>query len=189
MRRRAFIFTSVVAASGVAVGSIDVLHAQRRGRGGPPPGRGRGQIDEHFRSDQEDFHYLLTNRDKIHREVTNLDNGVQTVTESDDAAVAKRIQVHVAAMHRRVSEGDPIHRRDPLFDALFRRADRITMEIEKTDQGVQVKETSDDPLTVRLIQAHAQVVSLFIKNGHGELRKNRAVPQRPARPKVDSAND
>ena len=175
MQRREFVLKTMVPAVGIAVLTpADLLHAQRRGQGGPPFGRGR--FDEQFQKDREDFHYLLTNHDKIRREVTNLDNGVETVTESDDAAVAKRIQVHVAAMHRRIKEVDPIHRRDPLFDAVFRRAEHVKMKVENTDQGVRVTETSDDALTVRLIQAHAQVVSLFIKNGFAEVQRNHAVP-------------
>lgn len=38
-------------------------------------------------------------------------------------------------------------------------------------------ETSDDPFTARLIEAHANVVSLFVKNGHAEVRKNHAAPE------------
>jgi len=41
-----------------------------------------------------------------------------------------------------------------------------------------VSETSDDAYAAALIQAHADVVSLFIKNGHDEVRKNHAVPPR-----------
>ena len=37
-------------------------------------------------------------------------------------------------------------------------------------------ETSEDPYVVRLIQAHAGVVSLFVKNGFAEARANHAVP-------------
>jgi hypothetical protein len=42
-----------------------------------------------------------------------------------------------------------------------------------------VKETSDDPYVVKLIQAHAEVVSLFIKNGFDEARRNHEVPAKP----------
>ena len=59
---------------------------------------------------------------------------------------------------------------------LFQKADKIAITIEETDNGVKVTETSSDPCVVRLIHAHAQVVSLFIKNGYREVRKNHAVP-------------
>lgn len=143
-------------------------------------GRGRGQWDDpRFIEDRKWFHFLLDNRDKIKRTITRTDKGVNTVTESDDPDVAAGIQTHVAAMHARVKEGRGIHLRDPLFREVFRHADKISMEITDTDKGVLVVEVSDDPYVSSLIQAHADVVSQFIENGHEEVRKNHAVPPRP----------
>ena len=143
-------------------------------------GRGRGQWDDpRFIEDKKWFHFLLDNRDKIRRTITRTDKGVETVTESDDPEVAAGIRTHVAAMHARVEEGRGIHMRDPLFREVFRHAGKISMEITDTDTGVRVSETSDDPYVASLIQAHADVVSQFIKNGHEEVRKNHAVPPRP----------
>lgn len=142
-----------------------------RGRGGPPN-------DPAFARDREIFHALLGSGQKIRREVKHLKNGVETVTESDDPKVAAWIQEHVAAMKQRVENGRPIHRRDPLFAVLFDHARAIKMEVERTPKGVRVVETSDDAVVVRLIQAHAQVVSLFVKNGFAEAHRNHAVPRR-----------
>ena len=135
--------------------------------------------DAAFAKDMEAFHFLLDHRAAIQRAVTKLDKGVETLTESDDPKVAAVIQEHVQAMYERVKQGRPIHRRDPLFDALFGHAKKITMKIEKTTKGVKVTETSDDPFVARLIQAHAEVVNLFVKNGRAEMRKDHAVPERP----------
>jgi hypothetical protein len=150
---------------------------QGQGRGGYGQGRGGQWNDPAFRKDQELFHTLLTNRQSITRKVTNTEKGIETVTESDDPEIAKAIQKHVLAMKARVEEGRPIHMRDPLFAALFGNADKIEMSVEKTDGGVRVVETSDDPYTAKLIQAHARVVSLFIKNGQAEVRSNHEVPK------------
>jgi hypothetical protein len=79
-------------------------------------------------------------------------------------------------MYRRVKDGRPIHARDPLFAEIFRNADRITMKLEKTVKGVKVIETSEDPYVARLIQAHAEVVNNFLKNGRLEMMKNHALP-------------
>lgn len=144
---------------------------------GPPFGRGRGRAgDAQFEADHEVFFYLLEHRDKVKRQVTKTEKGIITVTESADPAVAAKIQEHVWAMHTRIVKTQPIHMRDPLFRALFSQTKKITMKVEDTDQGVRVEETSDDPLVTKLIQAHAEVVSLFIKNGFSELPKNHAVP-------------
>lgn len=137
---------------------------------------GKGRNDPAFAADREVFRYLLANRQDIRRTVKKLDDGVETVTESNRAEVAKRIQEHALAMHRRVKKGKGIHLRDPLFAELFRNHDKITMTVEKTARGVKVSETSADRRVARLIQAHADVVSKFIANGHAEVMKNHPVP-------------
>jgi hypothetical protein len=142
-------------------------------------GRSRGQWDDpRFIEDRKWFHFLLANKDKIKRTITRTEKGVDTLTESDDPEVTAAIQTHVAAMHARVKEGRGIHLRDPLFQEVFRHADMISMEITDTDKGVRVVETSDDPYVASLIQAHADVVRLFIENGYEEVQKNHAVPPR-----------
>lgn len=154
-----------------------------RGRGGPPFGRGRGGFgfgrqDPQFQKDRATFHFLLAHRDKIHRTVKNIANGVETVTESDTPAIAAKIQEHVHWMHKRVQNVRPIHMRDPLFYEVFRNAKKISMKVQNTKKGAKVRETSNDPYVVKLIQAHARVVSRFIKNGHIEAMKNHAVPKK-----------
>ena len=67
--------------------------------------------------------------------------------------------------------------RDPLFRALFKHAEKIEMKLEKTASGMRVIETSEDETVVRLIQAHAKVVSNFVENGFEEARKNHEVPK------------
>lgn len=144
------------------------------------PGRmqgfGRGP-DERFAADRADFQYLLRHRDSIERTVQEIEHGVETVTESDDVDVAERIKRHVAAMYERLEDNRPIHRRDPLFEELFRHADNIELKVHETDRGVRVTEKSTDPYVARLIRAHARVLSLFIENGHEELRKNHELPR------------
>ncbi len=150
-----------------------------QGNGGHRHRGGRGGHDATFVADRADFHALLEHHGRIQRSVTKLPDGIVAVTESDDAAVAKRIQKHVGAMYARVEEDRPIRRRDPLFDALFGHASKIEMKVEQTERGVRVTETSDDPYVATLIQAHAQVVSLFVAHGFEEAHRNHAVPARP----------
>lgn len=127
-------------------------------------------------ADRELFHYLLDQRDVIRREVKQLDNGIESLTESDDPEVAKAIQQHVASMKQRVEEGRPIRMRDPLFAAIFQHADKIKLETEPTEHGARVVETSTDPYVVQLIQTHADVVSRFLKYGYEEAEANHPVP-------------
>lgn len=140
---------------------------------------GRQASDAVFQADRTLFHLLLEERDRISRTVTELEDGIESLTESDDAAVAAAIQGHVLAMHQRVKDVQPIHMRDPLFAAIFANARAIDMKVTKTAKGVRVVETSADPYVAKLIQAHARVVSLFVANGFAEARQNHAVPERP----------
>jgi uncharacterized protein len=155
-------------------------------QGGPPPGGGRGggmrggmMGDPSHMADMEVFQALLTHREKIRRTVTERPDGVVSVTESDDPAVAALIQSHVNAMYGRIKEARPIHQRDPLFRAVFENTDKIVMTHEMTPTGIKVTETSTDPWVADLIKAHAEVVNLFVKNGRAEMMKNHEVPKRP----------
>lgn len=150
--------------------------AQPPGKG-PPPGKGKNK-DANFVVDRDVFHFLLDHRADIRRTVKKVDKGVETLTESDKPEITAKIQEHVAAMHQRIKDGKGIHLRDPLFAEIFRNYDKITMTYEKTAKGMKVTETSQDPYVVKLIQAHADVVTKFIENGHDEVHKNHAVPSK-----------
>lgn len=155
----------------------------QHGRGRGPMGRGqmgRGPGgDPAFAADRELFHALLHHRADIRREVKKTEQGVETLTESDKPEVVAAIQKHVASMEKRVKNKQPIHLRDPLFAEVFRHADKIKFVYEKTEQGMRVTETSDDAYVVKLIQAHADVVSLFLKNGFDEVHRNHDLPSKP----------
>lgn len=157
---------------GVCIASLSPVMAQ--------PGRGKGPgSDPAFVADRELFHELLEHRDDIRREVKKTDQGVETLTESEKPEVTAAIQKHVVSMEKRVKEKRPIHLRDPLFAEVFRHTDKIKFVYEKTGKGIRVTETSEDVYVVKLIQAHADVVSLFIKNGFDEVRRNHELPSKP----------
>lgn len=147
----------------------------RPGSGGRRMGPSR---DAAMQADHDTFLFLLDHRAQIQRKVTELPDGVETLTESADPQVAEKIRAHVQAMKARMSEGRPIHARDPLFAELFRHGDAMSMAIEPTDRGARVRETSRDAYVVKLIKAHADVVSRFLANGHAEMRKNHNPPPR-----------
>jgi hypothetical protein len=134
--------------------------------------------DSAHAADMQVFHQLFDHRTEIKRQVLLLQDGVETVTESTNSEVTQLLQTHVAAMLARVKEGRPIHQRDPLFVELFKNADRIEARHELTAGGVRVVETSQDAYVVKLLQAHAEVVSAFLANGMSEMMKNHPVPPR-----------
>jgi hypothetical protein len=134
--------------------------------------------DSQHDQDHRDFFFLIDHRDSIRRTIKNLPDGIETLTESDLPEVASMLQTHVESMYRRVETVSPIRMRDPLFREIFANAKKINMHVEPTDNGVKVRETSADPYVVKLLQEHAKVVSLFIKNGYAELPKNHQPPKK-----------
>jgi len=146
---------------------------QGRGMG---MGMGMMQGDDQHMADMQIIHYLLASGEKVTRTITERADGVETLTESDDPAVAVKIREHVAAMYRRVEGGKPIHQHDPLFREVFANADKIEMSATPTPKGIKVVETSKDPHVAELVKAHAKVVSQFIANGMSEAMKSHPVP-------------
>ncbi|TWT95421.1 hypothetical protein Pla108_35690 [Botrimarina colliarenosi] len=133
--------------------------------------------------DRAGFHFLLRNNGSIKRSVTELPNGVRTRTTSQDAEVAAQIRAHVTAMYGRMKEGRPVRRWDPLFAALFEKADQVALAITEVPGGVEVVETSTEPEAIALIQAHAKVVSGFVERGFAEARLAHPTPDAtPAEP-------
>jgi hypothetical protein len=139
--------------------------------------KGTNTSDPAWMKDAQTLLTLLDYRKYIRRQVTPLSSGVETLTESSNAALAAKIQEHAEATKRRLDEGKPLLNLDPLFVALARNATKIRMTVERTEKGVCVTETSDDPYVAKLIKAEARVVGLFLKNGRTELMKSHAAPR------------
>jgi hypothetical protein len=113
------------------------------------------------------IHELFLNHDRIERTVTNLPDGIRTMTESDDPRIAQLIKEHVAEMGARVGEGDdpglPIE--SDALHSIFRNYDKVETTVAETDKGVVVTQTSDDRDTVAALQQHASEVSDFVTEG------------------------
>jgi len=126
--------------------------------------------------DMQTIHALFNEHKKIRRTVKNIENGVETLTESDDQAVQAMIVEHALAMQKRLENKQPIRQWDPLFAELFKHAEKITMQISKTQRGVRVVETSSDAYVVKLMQSHAQGVSEFVAEGMSSMHKSHELP-------------
>ncbi len=137
-----------------------------------------GLGDASHQKDSATYRHLLDNRSAIKRNVIMREDGVETITESDSPEITAKIREHVHAMKGRIEDIRPIHMRDPLFAAIFENAQTINLEVQNTDRGVRVMETSTHPYVVKLIQEHAKVVSNFIQYGYEEVRKNHELPTR-----------
>ena len=57
-------------------------------------------------AEMADIHELFINHDRITRTVTNLPNGIRTVTESSDPRIAQILRDHVTSSSERVETGN-----------------------------------------------------------------------------------
>lgn len=117
--------------------------------------------------ERSDLHELFANHDQIKRTVTNLPDGIRTVTESDDPQVASTIKKHVAEMGKRVEEGrDPgLPIESPALHAIFRNKGNIKTSYETTEKGIIVVQKSTDATAVKALQDHAAEVTDLANRG------------------------
>ena len=110
---------------------------------------------------------MFRNFQTFTREVTNLPDGIRTVTRSSDPEVMAALVSHVTGMIARVeTKDDPkIFIQSPTLDIFFERGDGITSDIEITDEGIVVVQTSTDPEVVAAMQTHAAEVSDMAARG------------------------
>ncbi len=118
-------------------------------------------------TERAEIHDMFLSHDLIKRTVTNLPDGIRTVTESDDPELAAVIASHVAGMIERVKEGrDPkLPIQSATLEIIFRNRDKIRTTIEATAKGVVVVQTSSDRETVVALQTHAAEVSDLVNRG------------------------
>jgi len=110
-------------------------------------------------------HDLTRNHTKIKRTVTNLPNGIRTVTESDDPQVAQTIKAHVASMSARLEDGREFNLFSKTLPVLFENRDKIQSKVEMTDKGTIVTRTSTQVHVVQALQAHAAEVTELALEG------------------------
>ena len=110
---------------------------------------------------------LFRNFETITREVTELPNGIRTVTRSSNEDVMTNLVSHVVGMIGRVENGDDpkIMIQSPTLDIFFMRGETIQSEIDVTEEGIVVVQTSDDPEIVTALQTHAAEVSDMADRG------------------------
>ena len=140
-------------------------------------GMGRGmmarQHDAATMAQMGDIHELFVNHDRITRTVTNLPNGIRTVTESADPRIAQLLKDHVASMRQRVDTGDDpgLPMESQALRSIFQNYDKIHTTIETSATGVVVIQTSTDQTTVAALQQHASEVTDFVKDGMAAIHK------------------
>lgn len=117
--------------------------------------------------EMQELHQMFVEHEKINRSVTNLPNGIRTVTESDDPEMTRILVSHVSGMMKRIEEGrNPrLPMQSPQLEILFRNKDKIKTSVEPTPKGIAVTQTSDDAETVKALQQHAADVTDSVRRG------------------------
>ena len=161
-------------ATGFALGRPDLL-AGMMNHGGHMPGadghdevnmpglRGADATDQ----ESEELAILFRNFETLSRSVERLPDGIRTLTSSSDPDVMAALVSHVSGMIARVEDGrDPqIIIQSPTLDIFFDRRDALDTEIELTNEGIVVIQTSEDPELVAALHTHADEVSDMAARG------------------------
>jgi len=183
--RTTLIGLSAAVALVVGIGTYAFAQSSQEGVGFRPPfmhnmdagmmqGMGPGMMghDAATMAQMGDIHELFINHDRITRAVTNLPNGIRTVTESDDPRIAQLLKDHVTSMGQRVETGNdpglPIE--SEALRSIFKSYEKVETKVETTEKGMVVVQTSTDPETVAALQQHASEVTDFVKDGMAAMR-------------------
>ena len=110
---------------------------------------------------------LFRGFETLPREMENLPNGIKTLTHSSDQAVMDALFSHSVGMIDRVGQlDDPkIIIQSSTLDIFFLRGKSITSNVEVTDDGLLVIQTSEDPQMVAALHAHAAEVTAMAERG------------------------
>lgn len=186
MKRSTIITLATVATLGLAALSVPVIAQQTHMRNGGMMGGGMMQNGmtgggmmsggmgmpmlngrDTTPAEVEEMRAMFRSHPDIARSVTNLPDGIETLTESTNPDLARAIVSHVVGMSERIEEGrDPmVPIQSPTLAILFERRDSIATEITPTENGIRVKQTSTDPAVVAALQKHAGEVSDLAARG------------------------
>jgi len=110
---------------------------------------------------------LFRNFMLIEREVTNLEDGIYTLTSSSDPETYEALVSHVTGMIARVEANDDpeVIIQSPTLDVFFMRGENISTEIDIIEDGIAVTQTSTDPELVAALQRHAAEVTDMVNRG------------------------
>ncbi len=177
-KSNAFILATVATVGVVALGGVVVAQGMHgNGMGQHGHGMGMGQHDEvnmpglrganATPEESAELAVMFRKFDTITRTVENLPNGIRTVTRSSDPEVMDVLVSHAVGMIDRVERKDDpeIFIQSPTLDVFFLHGDEIASQVEVTDEGLVVVQTSDNPELVEALQVHAAEVSDMADRG------------------------
>src|SRR5438132_6236534 len=124
---------------------------------------GGGMMGAATTTDMSAYMDLFNHHTQIQRTVEGVYGGVRTTTESDDPALAARLQAHVSSMYGHLQRGEEVQCMSNSLPLLFRNASSYQRKLMPTTKGLVVTETSSDPQITEAIRVHAREVSGFVE--------------------------
>lgn len=117
--------------------------------------------------ESDELRLLFRNFETINRQVTNLPDGIRTVTWSTETEVMNALTSHAVGMIDRVKRLDnpKILIQSPTLDSFFLHGDEITSDITFEDERLVVTQTSKNPELVEALQTHAAEVTAMSDRG------------------------
>lgn len=155
-------------------GMMSAMHGHGQGHGHGADGTGHDEVnmpglrgENATAQESEEIAILFRRFDTITREVENLPNGIRTVTRSSDQEVMDALVSHSVGMIDRVGQlDDPkIMIQSPTLDIFFLRGESIASDVQITDEGLVVVQTSEDPQVVAALHKHAAEVTNMADRG------------------------
>ena len=128
--------------------------------------------------EERDLRKIFQQHQGITRSVETLPNGIRTTTEAKDEKLRDAIISHVSMMVTRLEEGrnPEVIIQSPTLDKLFDYHREIETEIEVTELGISVLQTSSNPQVVALLQKHAGEVSDMAARGMAAVHERMMAP-------------
>ena len=172
MSRRPWVLATLLVIS-TAGSTLEAQHQHQRRQQHQGMGMGQGCCmmgmarDSATMGQMQAIHQLVINHDRITRKVTNLPNGIRTVTESDDPELTQLLQGHVLQMFERIRAGDDpgLPMESPAVRLLFQEREKIRTNVKLTEKGIRIEQTSADTAVVAALQKHAAEVTDLVTRG------------------------
>lgn len=154
----------------LASGAHAQAHMHSQGHGGHRHSEATmpGLIGENASAEESaEIALLFRQFQTITREVELLPNGIRTRTASSDPQVMDALVSHAVGMIDRVYDrNDPkIRIQSPTLDLFFLQGNQIQSDVEITDAGLVIVQTSELPDLVTALHTHAAEVTAMADRG------------------------
>jgi hypothetical protein len=115
--------------------------------------------------DMSRYSEMFNRHNEITRTVEEIPGGIRTTTQSNSPDLVAQLQAHVSSMYGHLDQDEEVMCMSTSLPTLFTQANGYRRQLTFTPTGVMAEETSDDPALTQAIRAHAQEVTVFVRDG------------------------